>query len=51
MPMAQSYLKSHGAVGKKVKAKVLKVNAAQNSIIVSRKKTNRRIKTSKRCKS
>ena len=38
MPMAQSYLKSHGAVGKKVKAKVLKVNSAQNSIIVSRKK-------------
>ncbi len=38
MPMAQSYLKTHGAVGKKVKAKVLKVNAAQNSIIVSRKK-------------
>lgn len=38
MPMAQSYLKAHGAVGKKVKAKVLKVNTAQNSIIVSRKK-------------
>ncbi len=38
MPMAQSYLKAHGAVGKKVKAKVLKVNEAQNSIIVSRKK-------------
>ncbi len=38
MPMAQSYLKAFGAVGKKVKAKVLKVNAAQNSIIVSRKK-------------
>ena len=38
MPMAQSYLKSFGAVGKKVKAKVLKVNAEQNSIIVSRKK-------------
>jgi len=38
MPMAQSYLKTHGAVGKKVKAKVLKVNPAQNSIIVSRKK-------------
>ncbi len=38
MPMAQSYLKSHGAVGKKVKAKVLKVNPTQNSIIVSRKK-------------
>jgi len=38
MPMAQSYLKAVGAVGKKVKAKVLKVNEAQNSIIVSRKK-------------
>ena len=38
MPMAQSYLKAQGAVGKKVKAKVLKVNPAQNSIIVSRKK-------------
>ncbi len=38
MPMAQSFLKAHGAVGKTVKAKVLKVNAAQNSIIVSRKK-------------
>jgi small subunit ribosomal protein S1 len=38
MPMAQSYLKAHGAVGKKIKAKVLKVNAAQNSIIISRKK-------------
>ncbi len=38
MPMAQSYLKAIGAVGKTVKAKVLKVNAAQNSIIVSRKK-------------
>ncbi len=38
MPMAQSYLKAQGAVGKKVKAKVLKINTAQNSIIVSRKK-------------
>ena len=38
MPMAQSYMKAIGAVGKKVKAKVLKVNAAQNSIIISRKK-------------
>ena len=38
MPMAQSYLKAQGAIGKKVKAKVLKVNTAQNSIIVSRKK-------------
>ena len=38
MPMAQSYMKAHGAIGKKVKAKVLKVNKAQNSIIISRKK-------------
>jgi small subunit ribosomal protein S1 len=38
MPMAQSYLKTIGAVGKTVKAKVIKVNEAQNSIIVSRKK-------------
>jgi small subunit ribosomal protein S1 len=38
MPMAQSYLKAIGAVGKKVKAKVLKVNEVQSSIIVSRKK-------------
>ncbi|GGD31792.1 30S ribosomal protein S1 [Malaciobacter pacificus] len=38
MPMAQSFLKAQGAVGKTVKAKVLKVNKAQNSIIVSRKK-------------
>ena len=38
MPMAQSYLKAVGAVGKKVKAKVLKINEAQSSIIVSRKK-------------
>ncbi|RXJ87444.1 30S ribosomal protein S1 [Arcobacter sp. CECT 8985] len=38
MPMAQSYLKAHGAIGKKIKAKVLKVNENQNSIIISRKK-------------
>jgi len=38
MPMAQSYLKTVGAIGKKVKAKVLKINEAQNSIIISRKK-------------
>jgi small subunit ribosomal protein S1 len=31
MPMAQSYLKAVGAVGKTVKAKVIKVNKAQNS--------------------
>ena len=38
MPMAQSYLKAIGAVGKKVKAKILKTNDEQNSIIISRKK-------------
>ena len=38
MPMAQSYLKAQGAIGKKIKAKVLKINEGQNSIIVSRKK-------------
>ena len=38
MPMAQSYLKTIGAIGKKIKAKVLKINEAQNSIIISRKK-------------
>jgi small subunit ribosomal protein S1 len=50
MPMAQSYLKTHGAVGKKVKAKVLKVNAAQNSIIVSRKKLIEEAKVQKDAK-
>ncbi len=38
MPMAQSYLKAIGAVGKRVKAKVIKINEEQNSIIISRKK-------------
>lgn len=38
MPLAQSYMKLHGALGKTVKAKVLKVNQNQSSIIVSRKK-------------
>ncbi len=38
MPMAQSYLKATGAIGKKIKAKVLKANTEQNSIIISRKK-------------
>lgn len=38
MPMAQGYLKVQDAVGKTVKAKVLKVNKEQNSIIISRKK-------------
>lgn len=38
MPLAQSYMKTIGAIGKTVKAKVIKVNKNQNSIIVSRKK-------------
>jgi small subunit ribosomal protein S1 len=38
MPLAQGYLKVVDAVGKKIKAKVLKVNKEQNSIIISRKK-------------
>lgn len=38
MPLAQSYLKTAGAIGKSVKAKVIKVNKNQGSIIVSRKK-------------
>ncbi|MBL3519766.1 30S ribosomal protein S1 [Aliarcobacter lanthieri] len=38
MPLAQSYMKTQGALGKTVKAKVLKVNKNQSSIIVSRKK-------------
>jgi small subunit ribosomal protein S1 len=38
MPMAQSYLKAVGAVGKKIKAKILKINEEQSSIVISRKK-------------
>jgi small subunit ribosomal protein S1 len=38
MPMAQGYLKAHGAVGKKVKAIVLKAKTDTNSIVISRKK-------------
>ncbi len=38
MPLAQSFMKIQGSVGKTIKAKVLKVNKGQNSIIVSRKK-------------
>ncbi len=38
MPMAQSYLKAIGAVGKKIKAKILKINDEQSSIVISRKK-------------
>lgn len=38
LPSAQSYMKPYGAVGKKVKAKVLKINKNQHSIVISRKK-------------
>ncbi|QEP39923.1 30S ribosomal protein S1 [Arcobacter porcinus] len=38
MPLAQSFMKTIGALGKSVKAKVIKVNKNQGSIIVSRKK-------------
>ena len=38
MPMSQGYLKVNDAVGKKVKAVVLKVKTDTNSIIISRKK-------------
>jgi len=38
MPLAQSYMKTQGSIGKVVKAKVIKVNKNQASIIVSRKK-------------
>jgi small subunit ribosomal protein S1 len=38
MPMAQGYLKAHGAVGKKIKAIVLKAKKETASIVISRKK-------------
>ncbi|OCM00209.1 30S ribosomal protein S1 [Aliarcobacter thereius] len=38
MPLAQSFMKTIGALGKSVKAKVIKVNKNQGSIIISRKK-------------
>jgi len=38
MPMAQGYLKAVGAVGKKIKAVVLKAKKDTNSIVISRKK-------------
>jgi small subunit ribosomal protein S1 len=38
MPMAQGYLKAHGAVGKKIKAIVLKAKKETSSIVISRKK-------------
>ena len=38
MPLSQSYLKTQDAIGKKVKAKVTKINKNQNSIFISRKK-------------
>lgn len=50
MPMAQSYLKPVGAIGKKIKAKILKLNEAQNSVIVSRKKLIEESKVEKEAK-
>jgi len=38
MPMAQGYLKAAGAVGKKIKAVVLKAKKETSSIVISRKK-------------
>jgi len=38
MPMAQGFLKAVGAVGKKIKAVVLKVKPETNSIVISRRK-------------
>jgi len=38
MPMAQGYLKAQGAVGKKIKAVVLKAKKETSSIVISRKK-------------
>ncbi len=38
MPMAQGFLKAIGAVGKKIKAVVLKVKPETNSIVISRRK-------------
>lgn len=38
MPLPQSYLKTVDALGKKIKAKVTKINKNQSSIFISRKK-------------
>jgi len=38
MPMAQGYLKAFGAIGKKIKAIVLKAKQETSSIVISRKK-------------
>ena len=38
MPMAQGFLKAQGAVGKKIKAAVLKAKPESNSIVISRRK-------------
>ena len=48
MPLAQSYMKTQGALGKSVKAKILKINESGNSIVISRKKLieeNKKLKT------
>jgi len=38
MPMAQGYIKAIGAIGKKIKAVVIKAKKDSNSIVISRKK-------------
>ncbi len=38
MPMAQGYIKAIGAIGKKIKAVVIKAKQDSNSIVISRKK-------------
>ena len=38
MPISQGYLKTNQAVGREIKAKILKVDKKRNSIIISRKK-------------
>ncbi len=38
MPMAQGFIKAQGAVGKKIKAVVIKAKRDSNSIVISRKK-------------
>ena len=50
MPMAQGYIKAIGAIGKKIKAVVIKAKKDSNSIVISRKnllKISKKIKMSK----
>ncbi|MEA2050766.1 MAG: 30S ribosomal protein S1 [Campylobacterota bacterium] len=50
MPMAQGYLKAIGAVGKKIKALVLKAKPETNSIVISRKKLIEEVQQNKEAK-